>query len=70
MLCRTGAMVADQVGFVELEVARVLSYELVHAVKPLQEDGAALTGLSTQTALPKLVSIAHPLPLHQQLEAL
>ena len=64
----------DQVGHVELEVAGELLCQLVDAVQPLQEDGAALVGVLCADGVPtpvaELVAKVEPLPLQQRLEAL
>ena len=59
---------------VELEVAWELEQELMHAVQPLQEHGAALAGVRGRCVLPAAVAEtmaeAQPLPLYQHLETL
>ncbi|KAF3850661.1 hypothetical protein F7725_012433 [Dissostichus mawsoni] len=63
-----------QEGLVELEGAGELPLQLVDAVEPLQEHGAALVHvlrvLSVAAAVRKLMAEVQPVGLHQNLEAL
>ncbi|KAF3850652.1 hypothetical protein F7725_012424 [Dissostichus mawsoni] len=63
-----------QEGLVELEGAGELPLQLVDAVEPLQEHGAALVHvlrvLSVAAAVRKLMTEVQPVGLHQNLEAL
>lgn len=69
-----GVLFAHQKGLVELEGAGELPLQLVHAVQPLQEDGAALVQvvrlLAVAAAVGELVAEVQPLCLHQHLKAL
>lgn len=63
-----------QESFIELEIARELSKQLVYAVKPLQEDRTSLIDIiccrALATTVGKLVSKLQPLFLHQDTETL
>ncbi len=63
----------DEVSEVELEVARELEQQLMHAVEPLQEDGTALVGVgrgrgARPAPVRHLVPVVQPLALHQHLQ--
>lgn len=64
----------DQEGLVELKQARKLLEQLVHAVQPLQEDGALLAHvigvLLVAAAVAELVAEVQPIRLHQHLKTL
>lgn len=63
-----------QEGLVELKGARKLPLQLVDAVQPLQEDGAALVQVlrvfSVAATVAEFVAKVKPIGLHQNLEAL
>ena len=67
-------MIAYEECFVELELRRELVGELVDAVEPLEEDGAALVAVGGAEAVAapvgKLVAKVEPLALHQRAETL